>query len=505
FDLHLADYQGDTILHYAAQNGSNSLIKYLIKNGANPNALNQNRQTPLHVFCSQTYNTDELFETIKYFVQYGGDIYSLDNNDSTPLGKIFNKPSVSFEMIKELIEFAGITDFSEKSTDLLHKACANGRLDIVEFLIKDLKHSPNNKNCLGLTPLHIAVIYLDLKIVDFLLLNGANPSIQNNNGLSPIHMLNTTSADIHAYNFWEEITDYEVLETEQTTTNQERQKIILDRFLQHGLTIDQKDKDGRTPFLLACSHIHQSETQDLVRILIEMGTDIFAKDNQGNSAIHYLFEKSIPSYDLNKLTDFENFLMSLIQKGLSLEDKNYNGETTLFKECSSFSLRVEKIDFLIKLGADIKTIDNKGRTILDVLKLYGFTNAENLKYLHSKNISLFDKDEHSRSIFNKGFYFLTLDDLDELFKVVDINSSDKEGSTFLHLILKDTVLNFLDIELLKKINKMIDLGADVKALNLKAEPPVLMTYQVDDPYLFEEELEFINILKNKGMTIVTLN
>lgn len=72
---------------------------------------------------------------------------------------------------------------------LLCLACELGFLDIVKLLVS--KGAKVNCRCpedYSTTPLHIAIKYKHPGVAKFLLQNGANPNVINNNGNSPLHI-----------------------------------------------------------------------------------------------------------------------------------------------------------------------------------------------------------------------------------------------------------------------------------------------------------------------------
>lgn len=65
-------------------------------------------------------------------------------------------------------------------------AVINGFVELATFLLKDEMSDPNYKDDKGDTPLHWAVLLKNSLLVKFLLNNGADLTIKNNNGNNPI-------------------------------------------------------------------------------------------------------------------------------------------------------------------------------------------------------------------------------------------------------------------------------------------------------------------------------
>ncbi|ELU10546.1 hypothetical protein CAPTEDRAFT_60358, partial [Capitella teleta] len=76
---------GETPLHYAADNVNTSIAGLLLSNKADLNARNIYAVTPLHSAIKQnieTYSTDEdkLVKLSKLFIQHGADVNARDRN-----------------------------------------------------------------------------------------------------------------------------------------------------------------------------------------------------------------------------------------------------------------------------------------------------------------------------------------------------------------------------------------------------------------------------------------
>ncbi|KAJ8683740.1 hypothetical protein QAD02_019532 [Eretmocerus hayati] len=70
FDINEKDSDGNTPLHIAILKNSNSCVKLLLRNGANPNIANASNQTPLH----NAVITDNLF-TVELLLEYDAHLY----------------------------------------------------------------------------------------------------------------------------------------------------------------------------------------------------------------------------------------------------------------------------------------------------------------------------------------------------------------------------------------------------------------------------------------------
>ncbi|MDP1724115.1 MAG: ankyrin repeat domain-containing protein [Alphaproteobacteria bacterium] len=557
FDIHQTDNQGNTVLHYAAQNGYLPHIQYLLQNDAKANVENNFGQTPLHALLgSMNYNIDGLLATTKLLLSNGADLNAPDKNGTTPFAAAFGKHNMSLDLIRGLIYLGGaFPDFNEKADDLLHNACKSDQLELVKFLVDELNHPIDGRDQEGKTPLHSAICALNLKVVDFLLAKKADSHVLDNEGQTPLHMLGTRNylySKGNDYLFFEE-DDEEVglsgQEQEEFLETNERKILILKKMLMHGSQIDEKNSKGQTLLCQVLPNIHVQGMMEFIDILIENGADIFEKDYDGNNGLHWFFNYASCGYDLNESYDFKSYLKYLCAKGFDLESKNSKGETPLFYAIRNTSLdprNIQKIVALLDLGADVNTTDNDGHSILDAIpsyllsqskapifieqfiqkglnktlsdkffmtqfqncftiKIYDnetgkfFLPFDMIKYCISKGVSLHQKDENHRSVFTRSIYNLTPDDLGTLFTEIDINSPDEEGNTFLHQLAGSGAFNRHNQE---KIIKMLDLGANINAQNLKGETAFLIALKSNNHFFIDaQNFVFMNVLKFRGLDL----
>jgi len=154
----------------------------------------------------------------------------------------------------------------------LHSAALNGKSEVVKLL---LEHGadPNIQNKDGMTPLHFATEYSPwhfaaryspwdsatergyLRVVKLLLEHGADPNIQNKDGMTPLHFA-----------------------TERGSPE------VVKLLLEHGADPNiQENKFGWTPLHYAVSRCHV----DVVRVLLDHGADLTIRDNKGMTPLDY--------------------------------------------------------------------------------------------------------------------------------------------------------------------------------------------------------------------------
>src|SRR4051794_609860 len=77
--MNAPDQRGNTPMHYAADNRELEIVKLLVENGAELNALDATKWTPLH------YAIFGQLEMVNYLLKSGADINALTYNKWTPL------------------------------------------------------------------------------------------------------------------------------------------------------------------------------------------------------------------------------------------------------------------------------------------------------------------------------------------------------------------------------------------------------------------------------------
>ncbi|KAM4735590.1 B-cell lymphoma 3 protein homolog [Anableps anableps] len=220
----------------------------------------------------------------------------------------------------------------------LHIAVVQGELPFVHKLIQLLvmgHRDLNIYNNLRQTPLHLAVITKQAKLVDVLLEAGADPAVLDRHGQTALHLC----------------CEYQLLDCLS----------VLLSFSSSSPCLEIRNFEGLTPLHLA---VLQGQ-QDLAKMLLDAGADINAMDiKSGQSPLMHAVE-------INN-ADMVHFL---IENGCDVNSQSYSGNTALHIACGRG--QVETVRLLLKSGADtsLKNYHNdtpvmvaKNKKITDVLK-----------------------------------------------------------------------------------------------------------------------------------------
>jgi len=148
---------------------------------------------------------------------------------------------------------------------------------------------------------------------------------------------------------------------------------VLKNLIERGADVNAKDNKGNT-LLLYCISSLGEKTDYLLK---HTKVDLTAVNNEGNSLLHLITRTS----DQNKFSSA--LFKKALNAGVDINLKNKAGRTPLFF-AAQYSLCIDNVKYLHKLGANLNVIDNEGNSLLNVA-----LTSETIEYvLKHSNISL---------------------------------------------------------------------------------------------------------------------
>jgi cytohesin len=240
-------------LHKASKEGNISMVKKLVKEGADITSVNNQGQTPLDIA-----RKEEHLEIIHFLVSQNGTETQKKhtnsiNNASELLSKINLKDKSALKTLKKS---ASKSVENEYGDSLLMKACRNKySLATIKAIIKeggDVNHANDDKE----TALMFAVCHAGYTdVIKYLLKKGANSVAKDKNGMAPLHIAC----------FYHHLENVKVL-------------------LKTEMNVDIRNNDGQTPLMISAG---KNKSTDIIKYLIKKGSLMNSRDNHGNTALHF--------------------------------------------------------------------------------------------------------------------------------------------------------------------------------------------------------------------------
>lgn len=185
FNIDIQGYYGNTLLHWALMTNNEKMVRFLLKNGANPSIRNRTRITPFYI-AAQKGNVVAMDMMLKK-----------EETNKEVMSNIYNWTTLHTavrECWKDATRFllkkgADINAKNAVGKTPLHIAAGKWHVGMLQELLK-CKPDLNVQDSNGNTPLHDAVLSntVSIQTLKMLLAKGANPMIRNGAGLTPLQL-----------------------------------------------------------------------------------------------------------------------------------------------------------------------------------------------------------------------------------------------------------------------------------------------------------------------------
>ena len=303
--------EGSTPLMIAARNDKLQAVKYLLKQGADPSLQDNDGWNLLH-FASRGGNP----EVIELMLSHVPCIDSRTKKGSTPL--MIAALDDKLQAVKYLLKQGADPSLQDNDGwNLLHFASRGGNPEVIELM---LGHVPNIDSITkeGSTPLMIAARNDKLQAVKYLLKQGADPSLQNNDGWNLLHFASLGG-------------------------NPE----VIELMLGHVPNIDSITKEGSTPLMIAA----RNDKLQAVKYLLKQGADPSLQDNDGWNLLHFASRGGNP--------EVIELMLSHVP---CIDSRTKKGSTPLM--IAALDDKLQAVKYLLKQGADPSLQDNNGWNLL---------------------------------------------------------------------------------------------------------------------------------------------
>ncbi|XP_027128479.1 ankyrin repeat domain-containing protein 26 isoform X3 [Larimichthys crocea] len=210
--------------------------------------------------------------------------YELKDKD---LGKVHKAASVGdLAKLKQLAKKNDINQLDKENRTALHIACANGHVDVVQFLLES-KAKLNLCDNQNRSALMKAVQCQHEPCVSMLLENHADPNLVDINGNTALHLAANIPSISTAASLLEHEADINAQNKEAftplTVAVREDHIEMAEFLLKEGADVNFRDQDQRSPLMIAAGNGQIG----MLRLLLRYDADITIKDTKGWSADDY--------------------------------------------------------------------------------------------------------------------------------------------------------------------------------------------------------------------------
>jgi ankyrin repeat protein len=361
----------------AAVIGDVDLVRQLLDEGAQVQAINEDGQTLLHMAATRGN-----VNLVDLLVERGADVDLPDASGQPPL--LLAVRANSLGAAKRLLETGADPD----ATDSEGRTAVHAAVEVCEGLVVRelimLACDPDLADNRSHTPLHLASSWAWPAVANALLASGADPNIATNDGQTALHFAGKKGSVVICRSLLAHGAEVDAVDNWGVTPAgraasggfPETMGVLLD----HGADVNGCDPDkGYTP--LHRTGFADADHPECAKVLFEHGAEVDVRTvREGMTPLHYAAERKKPGV-----------AKVLIDAGADVNAADNKGKTPL-----SFAARnnhPELIELLLAAGADIEKQDNSQMRPVHHAALCKEGGAEAMKVLveHGADVNALDK------------------------------------------------------------------------------------------------------------------
>jgi ankyrin repeat protein len=410
------DSFGNTALHYGLTFTNESLVDALLAHGACILLTNGLEESPLSNHSSHglrqkieaaAADPEMLGNCPAHLrglsVTTVGDDGLIEDPRSANAGLLNALRAGRLERVIHYLELGADPDASDHEGSSFESALRNCRdnAQSLAHLLLDAGADINGQNRRGETALMVSMRYC-AEAVPYLLSRGADPTIGDRHGDTPLHQLGSIAP--------EELDE------------------IIDLLIAAGADINQQARSGQTPLIR--SLYGGTTRENVASVLLDRGADLDRANHSGNTPLHILASRKRDNQAPVMMT-------ALIERGAALELKNHKQQTPLVTAVEHGS--VEAVKALIDAGVDVRARKQRGSTLVSGLVSCKPEKLEKLKLLVQAGAEIDIPIEHGPLPLAQAFFGeLYLDCLEParilLSAGADPNQINRNGAAAIHSI-----------------------------------------------------------------------
>ena len=370
-------HDGRTYIFWAAYKSNLEIMQYLLTNGAKTDVIDDKGYSLL-TFTAVTGQTDPAL--YDFIIKHGANVLTEKSKDGA---------NALLLLIPYLDDFKMVNYFESKGINLKSKdnygngafnyTAQTGNIELLKKLIdKGLDYkTPNAEggNAFIFASKGTRKIKNGLDVYTFLESLGINPNVTTKKGINPLHSISYSIKDKDVFNF----------------------------FIEKGVSVNQQDEHGNTPFMNAAAynnleivtylakHVDNVDLQnekgqtaltkavsrntlDVISFLVDQKSNTQIVDKEGNNLAYYL----VNSFSAKEKEDFFKKAKYLNELGVKFSTVQAKKNTLL--HVSIDKMDKDLIDFLASQGVDVNAINADGLTVLHMAAMKA-KDDKILKYL----------------------------------------------------------------------------------------------------------------------------
>jgi pectate lyase len=339
-----------TPLYYAAEKGHKEIVELLIAEGADANAKNSQGQTPLDIAVRRGHkDIVELLRArvanssihqaasqgdmarIKYLLENGFDVNARDDDSRTALIRAVMGRHI--DVVKFLIEVGADVNLSDKTGFMpLTYALLNKDSNMVQMLLDKGANVNVKANWSGYTSLHWTVMIGSRELTELILEAGADVNAKSNAGETPLDIAACRDSVAIAELLVAKGAEVSSLHVAAYVGDQTR----VEAFIAKGVETDKKiGMLGNTALHSAAAGGHA----EVAEFLIDKGSDVNAQNRSGQIPLHIAAQAG-----------YLHVVRLLLDRGSEVSIQDKNGRTAL--SLAQKANHTEIVELLRKQGAE---------------------------------------------------------------------------------------------------------------------------------------------------------
>ncbi|CAH8620638.1 unnamed protein product [Dicrocoelium dendriticum] len=433
------DSDGRTPLHYASIKGNPKILKFLLANKARVNEVDEQGNLPIHFSV-----TEGQTPAVRLLLSAGADVLYANKNGLQPIHIACERNDTA--TLKALLEVDGIDVNAEghRGATPLHYCCSRDSVDCLNLLLQSGAYI-YTRDLENTYPIHAAIASISHRCVQALFDHEERINSQrgsNDLGLTDLLAksdassvrLSISSTGAANRNVSKDSSPLGGMHKKRRISKTEKQLIHLARtlsrfskenMLNENRLIELVDSEGETPLHAAVA----SGNAEMVKICLEKGAHVLAKQSDENTPVHYACIKD----DLECVQLMFNARPE--SKARVLRMPNKNGYTPL--HLAAVYNHEKLIEYLVEQGSPLELVDRNNWTPLLLAAMKGsFQACVQLLRLGANPRA---HDLYNRNLVHLLMFFqgpgvrTVLPELNDesLFKTL-LNERDNYGSTPLH-------------------------------------------------------------------------